>query len=251
MMGIYVITNKINGKRYIGQSIDIIRRWRAHRTSYWTSDLYLYRAMRKYGLESFIFEVLQECEKEELNTLEKYWINFYQSDNPAFGYNLTAGGDSAPKSGFKITDEEVLQIYELLKAGMTQQEISEKFQISQQQISLINLGESRPQTGIKYPIVDNSNPKKYCIDCGKKILSVSQRCKECEQKRRKEELEIFYLSKPSREELKEKVRKMSFCAIAKEFNVTDNAVRRWCDHYNLPRRKMDIEKISDFEWSQI
>ena len=63
--GIYKIANKINGKCYIGQSIDIKRRWRQHKEIYVNPtaegyDYPLYKAIRFYGLENFSFEVLEE-----------------------------------------------------------------------------------------------------------------------------------------------------------------------------------------------
>ena len=75
-IGIYMITNKINNKKYIGQSIRIETRWREHKNSYLRNDknTHLYNAMKKYGLENFDFIILEERKKEELNNREKYWI---------------------------------------------------------------------------------------------------------------------------------------------------------------------------------
>lgn len=56
---------------------------------------------------------------------------------------------------------------------------------------------------------------------------------------------------PLREELKEKIRTMSFVQIGKEYNVSDNAVRRWCDTYGLPRHVSEIKSFSDEEWEKI
>lgn len=94
MIGIYKITNLLNGKCYIGQSKDIEVRWKNHiwRYKYKERDnLFLYQAMRKHGIENFSFEVLQECDEEELNDLEIKYIAQYQSFPN--GYNMTAGGN--------------------------------------------------------------------------------------------------------------------------------------------------------------
>lgn len=56
---------------------------------------------------------------------------------------------------------------------------------------------------------------------------------------------------PPRDVLKIKIRTMSFVQIGKEYNVTDNSVRRWCDSYNLPRHKRKIGTYSDEEWEKI
>lgn len=56
---------------------------------------------------------------------------------------------------------------------------------------------------------------------------------------------------PSREELKYMIRTMPFLQIGKKYNVSDNAVRKWCIYYNLPSKKKDIKKISTEKWERI
>ncbi len=97
MIGIYKITNQINNKVYVGQSINIYKRWSEHKAQHiWNNPNYhgynypLYRAFRKYGLDNFIFEVIEECDNDELNAREIYWIQYYDSCNN--GYNQTIGG---------------------------------------------------------------------------------------------------------------------------------------------------------------
>ena len=90
MIGIYKITNKVNGKVYIGQSDNIERRWKNHKKdAFWSNghvyNYPLYRAMRKYGLDNFLFEILEECKKEELNQKEVSYIAQYDSFHN--GYN--------------------------------------------------------------------------------------------------------------------------------------------------------------------
>ena len=60
MIGIYKITNKINQKCYIGQSIHIEKRWKEHVNLAQTGETLLYKAFRKYGIENFIFEIIEE-----------------------------------------------------------------------------------------------------------------------------------------------------------------------------------------------
>lgn len=93
-MIIYKITNKINGKIYIGQTVlSVRRRWTQHTTSAKVHPLYA--AFAKYGLSNFsIEEVCSALDKKYLNDLEKYFISFYSCLSPN-GYNLTTGGDSA------------------------------------------------------------------------------------------------------------------------------------------------------------
>lgn len=55
----------------------------------------------------------------------------------------------------------------------------------------------------------------------------------------------------TREELKKKIRTQSFLSIGKEFNISDNAIKKWCDKFNLPRTKKEIKSYSDKEWDLI
>ena len=88
----------------------------------------------------------------------------------------------------------------------------------------------------------------YCIDCGKEISAKSTRCQECYSKKRVTPPQDMLVS---REELKNLIRNKSFVQIGKDFGVTDNAVRKWCDKYNLPRKKSEINKINELEWEKI
>lgn len=94
--GIYKITDMTNNKIYIGQSVDIAERWKQHLKRGCGAEVgtisgsKLYNAMMVNCLWNFKFEVLQECDKSELNKLEKHWINYF--DSVEYGYNMKAGG---------------------------------------------------------------------------------------------------------------------------------------------------------------
>lgn len=102
---IYKITNKINYKLYIGQTINYEERIRQHKQTPFREnskekDRPLYRAIRKYGVENFSFEIIDTAENiEELNKKEIYWIEYYDCcvDNNK-GYNLDRGGKNGNKS---------------------------------------------------------------------------------------------------------------------------------------------------------
>ena len=91
--GIYKITNTQNDQCYIGQSLNIYKRWCDHCKAGLGIDTpvgnKLYQSMQKTGLEYFTFELLCECPKEELDEKEKYFIELYQSD--LYGFNGTKG----------------------------------------------------------------------------------------------------------------------------------------------------------------
>lgn len=96
--GIYQYINKINNKSYIGQSINIQKRYREHKNAAFNPnnkdyDQTIHRAIRKYGLENFDFVILEECSPEELDQKEVYWIAYY--DTYHNGYNETEGGDES------------------------------------------------------------------------------------------------------------------------------------------------------------
>ena len=98
----------------------------------------------------------------------------------------------------------------------------------------------------------------YCIDCGKPILNTSTRCEDCYHKSTRieqynEETHIMRNTnlEVNREELKKMIRTTSFVKVGQKYGVTDNAVRKWCDKFGLPRKSSEIKKISDEEWKKI
>lgn len=91
--GIYKITNQKTKEAYIGQSVDVSKRWKDHIKCGLGIDApvgnKLYKAMQEYGVWNFSWELLEECPKEELNTKEKFYIDFYKTYE--YGYNSNVG----------------------------------------------------------------------------------------------------------------------------------------------------------------
>lgn len=113
-MIVYKVTNKINGKVYIGITTKTLEhRKKIHIRDSKRMDTYFYRAIRKYGEENFEWEVIDTAEtKEELSELEKYYIKLYDSfDNKDKGYNTTSGGYES----WEITEEERINRSERVK----------------------------------------------------------------------------------------------------------------------------------------
>jgi len=93
---IYKYTNKIDGKIYIGQTIDIeTRKWTHEHNAKIMHKFFFYRAIRKHGIENFSFEIVEECDTSLLNEREIYWIKHFKSNNDNYGYNMTCGGSGA------------------------------------------------------------------------------------------------------------------------------------------------------------
>jgi predicted GIY-YIG superfamily endonuclease len=92
--GIYKITNQTNGKVYIGQSVDVHTRLTNHIKAAigigTIAHQLVHDAMAAHGIENFTFELVEKCDKNQLNRKEKLWIETYASDK--YGYNRTAGG---------------------------------------------------------------------------------------------------------------------------------------------------------------
>lgn len=130
MIGIYKIENKINNKVYIGQSTNIQKRWKEHLNNYETHryDYAIYKAMEKYGIENFSFEVLEECSIEQISEKEQYWIKHFNSYNN--GYNMTLGGDGVSSIDYQ-------EIRNLWEKEYSEKEICEKLNKNSSVISQI------------------------------------------------------------------------------------------------------------------
>ena len=250
MVGIYKITNQITGKSYIGQSIRIEKRWmeeqkKAFNLSAHEYDYPLSRAFRKYGLENFTFEIIEECSPEKLNERERHWIHFY--DSFYNGYNQTLGGDSPQQTKKETT---IGIINDLKTTNLYHREIAEKWGVSTETVQGINTGrywfseyESYPlQTQHKKYVSRGVAAKAwYCVDCGKEISKGAERCTDCYAKfQRKNE-------RPSKQELYDYLIEIqgNFSQAGRIYGVTDNSVRIWCKAYELPYHSGDYKKIKE------
>lgn len=96
--GIYLITHKDTAQKYVGQSNDIKRRWQQHSRGYDVEHSWIDNAIRKHGVDKFIFQIITELPNDEnvLLNHERYWIKFYNAYENKSHYNLTPGGDFNP-----------------------------------------------------------------------------------------------------------------------------------------------------------
>lgn len=224
MVGIYSITNSINNKRYIGQSIDIETRWKNHRnTAFNPNDASynypLYKAIRKYGLKNFKFEVLEECNMNELNNKEIFYIFKYNSTKN--GYNQTDGGNNICDRYYKISQSDLIEIINLLRNPyIRMQSIADKYNVGLDTISEINNGKTRRIDKLIYPIRPQRK-NTYCCDCGVKIRNGSLRCCRCFNISQRK------VKRPTKNELIEMLRTSNLTQLGKRFGVSANAIKKW------------------------
>lgn len=175
MIGIYKITNKNNGKVYIGQAIDIERRLSEHKQK---RQLSIDDWINALGVENFNFEIIEECLIEELDKKEKEYINLYQSRTN--GYNIQEGGfNNSIGEGngrAKMTEKDVIQIRMAYNNHLPQKDVYETYKdrISFSQFQSIWQGRS---WGHVLPEVFTEENKNYYIyekDKSKALISSTE-----------------------------------------------------------------------------
>ena len=95
--GIYKISNP-KGKIYIGRSVNIYKRWYSYKNLHCSSQPKIYNSLKKYGVSSHNFEVLIECNAIELDDLELFFIDLYNSTNNSIGLNCNRSQESKLES---------------------------------------------------------------------------------------------------------------------------------------------------------
>ena len=168
---IYKITNLINNKIYIGQSINTKHRWEQHvSSSKHNPRTVVDKAIKKYGQENFKYEIIEST--AEYDDREKYWISYYNSTDCTIGYNIATGGKSVghginhPSS--KIKDQDVLDniIDAIRNSKLNFNTIAEMFNITPVSVSEINTGISYRQKDLEYPLRE----EKYTKDFYKRLI---------------------------------------------------------------------------------
>lgn len=145
VMGIiYCYTNRINGKKYVGQTINPEQRYNAHKSNYQNPNnteynSLIHKAFRKYGFDNFTYEILVKDidDINVLNELEIYYIKKFNCQTPN-GYNVEAGGKNSAKpktlehrkkeiwGQAKLTEEEVIELREAYRDKKSPTEIYKK-----------------------------------------------------------------------------------------------------------------------------
>lgn len=154
---IYKITNNINGKIYIGKTnFTIEKRWKEHCSDYKKETFEkrpLYSAMKKYGIENFSIEEIEQIETPEFAAeREKYWIEYFGSFKN--GYNATIGGDGKTYIDYDL----VVATYKQLK---NQKLVAEKLKISADSVhDILKMKEEKIYSTKE---ITQVNPRK-CVD---------------------------------------------------------------------------------------
>lgn len=161
MIGIYRITNVETNQSYIGQSIDIKRRWAEHKAPSANGNDTLHNDMHKYGLNKFVFEIIEECEPSKLSERELFYI---RKENPF--YNTV---------GRKKTKDEKKKISDSLKKWWRNLPKSTQQRIIQNNLKGPKKGhivsdEARQKIGLK--VSESQKVKVKCIETGEVYDSI-------------------------------------------------------------------------------
>lgn len=245
--GIYCLTNKVNKKKYIGQSTNIYNRYKKHLTNSRlksVQNIILYRAISKYGEDNFELSILEYGTKEELDFLEHKYITKHNTGmRKGKGYNMTTYiQPNIPY--YKLTEDSLTDLIKELQESIVLKKVLEgKYNINRQSINNINTGRAYYTEGLDYPLRKESeeaikNKLRKCFrkcvntNCSKyyqtKKKDRNKYCsKECYQLHRKNRIP----TKDTLDMLKQEYKTIS--SIGKELGVSDTMVREYFKRYEL------------------
>ena len=160
MIGIYKITNKLDGKVYIGQATNLERRLSEHKQKRaLTIDDYI----NFIGVENFEFSIIEECAKEELDKKEQLYIEQYDSQKN--GYNIQKGGfnNSCGEGNgrARLTEQDVVIIRQAYNNHKKQKEIYEQFKEKTTWSNFQNVWQGRNWTYIMPEVYTEENKNWY------------------------------------------------------------------------------------------
>lgn len=179
---IYKITNNINGKIYIGQTKNTVEcRFNSHIKSIPSyvannrTSIKLYNAMKKYGVDNFSVETIEECPYEKLNEREIFWIKEFNSRDSNIGYNICKGGEGGTGgphfTGHKHSEETKKQM-SIDRMGSKNANFGNRWNQSDElkkRHSELSSGENNGMFGKKQS--DESNLKNRLSHLGKRKMS--------------------------------------------------------------------------------
>ena len=261
---IYKIINLINNKVFISfTTLSIEFAWWYHMTHKQNKQLNI---DINNNFNNFTIEIIEKCNLDEVESKEAYWIKNYNTflDNKK-GYNIEINHKLddiivSEENGlikyykkYKSIENVVSNINidaDRLKKILFKNNIVIKKSVKPKTITPMNSKKIREKKNKREETLKYK--KRICPICGNKKTTDSNLCKTCysniETKKRKAKY-IEKINKTiTREELKLLIRTTSFSEIGQTYNVNGNTIKKWCKLYNLPFRKLDIDKISDEDW---
>lgn len=172
--GIYKIENLLNGKIYVGQSTNIFKRFGSHISDSFNENskdynMVIHKAIRKHGVKTFTFSVLEECQKDDLNNREIFWIDFY--DSYSGGYNASKGGDNYDHLG------ETVELYDFdgnfIKEYSSILETAEKLNLAYTTVCQVIYGSRKSCGGFQLKLKkDTKQIGKYISNQGGKKVTL-------------------------------------------------------------------------------
>lgn len=219
-------------------------------------ELKVQEELLRYGFDISVpnynaskYDLIADTDKELLKIQVKKAI---ANSNSSFTFSCTTQNVKASsKAKHKYTSNEIDyfatawrdKVY-LVPVDETSQTKTIKFDDDQYLASNVLASYKRLDDDALYNYSSKGHGKTYCEDCGCEISRGATKCLSCLNREKSSHI-------PNREELKCLIRTTPFTKIGKQFGVTDNAVRKWCDKYNLPRRSGDIKKYTEVEWESL
>lgn len=240
MIGIYKITNRLNGKAYVGQSVHIERRWGEHMRP--STDSLISRAIKEHGKENFDFQVVCECLEEDLNSLEEYYIKKYNTVVPN-GYNvLRSDGSIRTHFTLYMPDELSVIISEIKDTDTPFSVIGRKHNLSRRTIIRINKGDVHKHPEYKYPLretkfnIKGETPR--CLICGSVRSSGAELCSACARRNSRKIVE-----RPNATTLAELLMKNSFEDVGAQYGLNPETIRKWCRQCGIPTSRRRIKEL--------
>ena len=251
--GIYQIVNDVNGKMYIGQSIDIFTRWITHKWELNANthhNTHLQSAWNKHGEDNFSFNILEECPVELLDDRECYYIEKFNTTDSNTGYNLVSGGScnrtfsqevlekmSKSQTGRKHSEETKQKIRKshlgkiLSDETITKlKESHKKENLSQETINKMSIAKKgKPLTDDHKKKLSNAHKNRVVTEETRKKMSKANIGHIVSDETR-EKLRKARLGKSLSEESKEKVRKSRIKKVVIQFDLENNFI---CEYESI------------------
>lgn len=213
-----------NNKKYIGKTCRRLSERQGLKFKRYKRCTLLWGAIQKYGYEAIKQEILfdQEATTKEVCELEKYYIEFYKTNankykNPAFGYNLTAGGDGL--ADWKPSPERYNKLCEQLAVIAENRRNKKVSKEARLKMRLAKLGK-------KHGPLSEEHKRKISIANSRENMSMETHIRRSESKKKK----VLVINK----ETDERTIYNSIEEVSKVFSVRCSAVSRWCNKTRNP-----------------